>query len=726
MKRNLRSLYLKSRVTARGIIRYIYRILPISLEKKIQIKKMVIPLVSWLIDVNDERAAKSEENVVTGHVLFNNKEHARAYYRLLLSVFLQSEERITFQKLPDPYISIVVVLYNQADLTLACLRSIADNLPEKAELILIDNASTDETSMLLDRLDGAVILRNKENLHFLRACNQARDIIRGKYLVLLNNDAQLVNGSIEAAIKTIENHSSAGAVGGKIIGLDGALQEAGSIIWRDGSCLGYGRGDNPDEPEYQFVRPVDYCSGAFLVTYSELFRDMNGFDVDFAPAYYEETDYCVRLWKKGFATIYDPKAIIRHYEFGSSNGSQAESLMRKNQLLFARKHQNFLEKQYPADACNVLFARVHSRRQRVLYIDDRVPRPCYGSGFPRAASIVRELAKNYFVTIYCTDRADESWGEIYADIPENVEVMKGKNFTTIDAFLRDRLNYYDIIWVSRPHNMALVTKMRALDLIGDKIRIVYDAEALTSVREEQRSKLLGYKAAITLQEEIRLAQAANVVLAVSLAEAEEFHRHGIARCHVLGHSVTISPGTSVFKERFGFLFVGALHGVDSPNGDSLLWFTENVWPIIKKEMGESAQLYVVGYTPDRQLYEDRLPEDSQLIGTVADLAPWYNAARVLIIPTRFAAGLPMKAHDAAAHGLPMVASQLIANQLGWQHEQELLSAPFEAHEFAKACVRLYQDESLWISLRDNALLAVGRDAGEAAFSKAIMQVMHDL
>src|SRR5262249_49150232 len=156
-------------------------------------------------------------------------------------------------------------------------------------------------------------IRNSENRNFLLAVNQAALEARGRYLLLLNNDAQLLPGSLRAALDTIESEPGIGAVGGRLILFDGSLQEAGSIIWRDGSCLGYGRGDNPFASSYMFRRDVDYCSGAFLLTPLELWKKLGGFDEAFVPAYYEETDYCVRLWEHGFRVVYEPAAVLMHY-----------------------------------------------------------------------------------------------------------------------------------------------------------------------------------------------------------------------------------------------------------------------------------------------------------------------------------------------------------------------------------------------------------------------------
>src|SRR5262249_45200719 len=150
-----------------------------------------------------------------------------------------------------------------AELTLQCLRSIVDHGFDRLETIIVDNASTDETANLMNLIDGATIIRNTENRHFVLGVNQAAGQARGEFLLLLNNDAQLLPGALSSVLNTIRHDPAIGAVGGRLVMLDWSLQEAGSIVWRDGSCLGYGRGDDPFAPMYMFRRDVDYCSAAF-------------------------------------------------------------------------------------------------------------------------------------------------------------------------------------------------------------------------------------------------------------------------------------------------------------------------------------------------------------------------------------------------------------------------------------------------------------------------------
>jgi GT2 family glycosyltransferase len=302
------------------------------------------------------------------------KELLTTAYRASLHNFLCAERPLRLPRSENPEISIILVLFNRAELTLQCLRSIAEHGFERLEVIIIDNASTDETGKLLDLIDGATIIRNTENRHFVLAVNQTAREARGEFILLFNNDAQLLPGALRSALKTIRQDSRIGAVGGRLVMLDWSLQEAGSIVWRDGSCLGYGRGDDPFAPMYMFRRDVDYCSAAFLLTPRAAWQRLGGFDEAFQPAYYEDSDYCARLWEGGLRVVYDPQATILHYEFGASNMPNAIDLQLAHQKLFESRHQNWLSNHQTSDPDAILPARMkEDGNQRLLFIEDRVP-----------------------------------------------------------------------------------------------------------------------------------------------------------------------------------------------------------------------------------------------------------------------------------------------------------------------------------------------------------------
>lgn len=435
------------------------------------------------------KVIKQKNQPVLGIELGQAKQALDVVNQIALEHFLVTKTKINFPEVEHPTISIILVLYNRAELTLSCLSSIVRNSFTSLELIIVDNKSTDKTRTLLELVAGAKIIFNEENLHFLLACNQASKVATGDYLLFLNNDAQILGDSLEHAVQTIQSSPDIGAVGGKIIYPDGTLQEAGSIIWQDGTCGGYGRGDSPTAPQYMFRRSVDYCSGAFLLTPRQLFVEMGGFDESYQPAYYEETDYCVRLWRLGKKVIYEPNVAILHYEFASSSNSSFSddaiclqprlcviALMEQNHAKFMDKHGDWLSNKYPPDLSNSLFARsARDNRQRILLIADRVFDDSQG------LQIIEDLVKlDCFVTVYFLNISEEQdWHNTYAQIPREVEVMGGYGWSRLAEFLTARREYYHLVLVRNHQSLEQLNNILAKENLLGKTKIIDDSEELS-------------------------------------------------------------------------------------------------------------------------------------------------------------------------------------------------------------------------------------------------------
>ena len=321
------------------------------------------------------------------------KERFRQQARRRLSTLLNSGHRIVLSTVDNPEVTVIVVLYNGAELTCECLASLqrtGEGPPR--EIIVVDNGSTDQTRALLERIDGLRVVFNDENFHFVRAVNQAAHLARGRLLLLLNNDVAIAPRSIETAANLLTKNPHYGAVGAKLVLPDGSLQEAGSIIWSDGSCVGYGRGESPSALAVEFRREVDYCSGAFLMVRRELFERLGALDEVFAPAYYEETDLCMRIRAAGYAVVYEPTIEITHFEFGSSvTSAEALALQARNNKIFRERHPGALAAYHYPLPSSVFKARNASSGRRILVIDDRAPYPWLGAGYPRMTDLICEL-----------------------------------------------------------------------------------------------------------------------------------------------------------------------------------------------------------------------------------------------------------------------------------------------------------------------------------------------
>lgn len=648
------------------------------------------------------------------------KERLDNSARAALEKFLDSPERLQFPTAEEPRVSIVLVFFQQAHLSYRCLQSLLEFADLSYELIIVDNNSSDATARLLDKIDGAVIVRNTENMGFVKAVNQAGELASGEYMLLLNNDALIEKNTLSNALRVIDEDESVGAVGAKIKLLDGSTQEAGSIIFSDGACLGYGRGRPPSDYEYMFRRDVDYCSGAFLLFRNSSFKALGGFDLDYAPAYYEESDFCIRLQKQGLRIVYEPSAEITHYEFASSGGMEgAKKLQAEHRDVLCAKHADYLADRFANDPGNVLMARTHNNFPNILVIDDRVPYPSLGAGYPRCANILWELSKmDLNISFYPLLFPEESWDDVYKVLPNTIEVILDSGHDELQAFLEARKDFYQTVMVSRVHNMEFFNHCLSLDpdLLGDA-KIIYDAEAVSAPREILRREFVGDpltpdEQTELVDKELEQSKLAEKIVAVSANEADIFKRHGYTDTVVLGHTLASEPGSNSFTQREGLLFVGALRDEGSPNVDSLLWFLINVFPIVERAIPD-VQLHIVGDNTAASLATIHKP-NINFTGRLDSIAEMYNSCRVFIAPTRFAAGIPHKIHEAAAKGLPSVSTVLLARQLGWMDGKELLVAD-TPEDYAAKCIELYRNEQLWNKVRDAGLQAIAEDCSQETF-----------
>jgi GT2 family glycosyltransferase len=120
-------------------------------------------------------------------------------------------------------------------------------------------------------------VRNEKNLGFLKNCNHAASHARGKYIHFLNNDTEVKQGWLSSLVRLMESDGSIGLSGSKLVYPNGKLQEAGGIIWNDASGWNFGNRQNPEMPEFNYVKEVDYISGASMLVRKSLWEELGGF-----------------------------------------------------------------------------------------------------------------------------------------------------------------------------------------------------------------------------------------------------------------------------------------------------------------------------------------------------------------------------------------------------------------------------------------------------------------
>jgi GT2 family glycosyltransferase len=253
-------------------------------------------------------------------------------------------------------VSIVIPNFNGLPLLQGCLRSLSESLPTgwDIEAIVVDDASTDgsadRVAELVGRYSFARLLRNDSNGGFLVSASRGATEARGEFLVFLNNDTVVLPRWLEPLIKAFHTHPDAGVVGGRLLYPDGRLQEAGGIVFRDGSAAKFGYGElDADGPSYTFQRDVDYVSGALLATPRALFEQLGGLDPAYGFGYFEDTDYCLRARQAGRRVLYQPASVIVHVEGGTAGVDLSAGAKRhqvENEAVFRERWQEVL-RDYP-------------------------------------------------------------------------------------------------------------------------------------------------------------------------------------------------------------------------------------------------------------------------------------------------------------------------------------------------------------------------------------------
>jgi GT2 family glycosyltransferase len=483
-------------------------------------------------EVNGAFASQEPGDVTSDNFSTRGKEAWNSVGSARLSALLEAKTRIALPYAADCCISIIVVLYGKAHLGLLCIESILRNSDVPHELILVDNKSTDRTGEVLERLDGVEIIRNAENLGFGYACAQGAERARGEFLCFLNNDALLQAGSLSAVLADFREDQSIGAIGGKILLADGRLQEAGSMVWSDGSAWGYGRGDDPDLPRFNFRRPVDYSSGAFLFSPRSLFLELGGFDARFSPAYYEDTDYCFKVWDRGLKVIYEPRAAVRHYESASVESEEnAKDSIARHQAEFFDKWQERLNQHLPRAGEHIPYARFAqwSGRARILYLVEFDTKSMNDSKV--SDSVIEQLVREgHHVTVASTSQTIREFKNAN---PSN-DIEHADYTGSAHYVFRELLSQYDAVWISGRQGMRNFL-LHIRDMVETIPTIIYNASDVAKEPEAiaKRAADVTDERAGRRDQDLLFCSAADVVLVASEADKQFLSEKGMSDVRVL-------------------------------------------------------------------------------------------------------------------------------------------------------------------------------------------------
>lgn len=622
-----------------------------------------------------------------------------------------------------PEVTIIILAYNKFRMTLDCLKSIEKNVSRDIsyEVILVDNASTD-TMHLLKGIDGLRYLYSETNRGFVGGCNYAAAFAKGKYIVFLNNDTFVCPNWLEGLYNTLDGDEGIGLVGSKLLYPDGTLQESGGIILNDGSGYNFGKHDNADDYKYNYVRDVDYCSGASIILRRSLFEELGGFDELYAPAYYEDTDLCFKIRQRGLRVVYQPTSAAYHIE-GATAGISVSGGFKKYQAInhakFLKRWKTILQVDHQApNSDGVYIGRNRKGRNRVLIIDEYIPKPDRDSGSVRMTHLIECLQEMDYQVTFMPDSLAWEDGYTASLQQKGVEVI----YAPFDfpCFAEDYGRFFDIVILSRPRVASYY--INHVEAYFVNAVIVYDTVDLHYLRTKRQAEYSDERDSLILESsrlqivESHLISRCDATFLVSDKEIPILYGDGLCtdeHLTVVSNIHLIDEGAykSSFKDREDITFVGSF--VHPPNCDAIRWFVNDIFPKIKKELPK-LRLNIVGPSMPEALESDIKNVRGVVIrGYITDeeLHNLLKRSRLFVAPLRYGAGVKGKIGQAIEYGVPVISTNVGAEGMHLENGESVVIAD-NAEDFFKAVVDLYNDRRTWDIMQKNA-----RQTLEEYFSK---------
>jgi GT2 family glycosyltransferase len=604
-----------------------------------------------------------------------------------------------------PLVSIIVPTYGKLALTATCLRSIAQYKPQiPIEVIAVEDCSGDAEINLLAAVPGLRYEANRRNLGFTLSCNHAAGFARGEFIHFLNNDTQVQEGWLDAMLRTFRSQSRVGLVGSKLIYPDGRLQEAGGIVWQDGSVWNFGCLCNPDLPTFNYMRETDYCSGASILIRRELFFALDCFDECYAPAYYEDADLAFKVRKAGYKVIYQPASIVIHYE-GVSNGTDTcrgiKAHQISNQKKFYERWKSELSHFHFRNGEALFVARDRARDKCcVLVIDHCIPQPDRDAGSRSMMHIIEALVNAGFnIKFWPHDQwRDPQYTSCLQSM--GIEVFYSNEFTSnFKSWIRNNGRYIDYVLLSRPD--VAIDFIDALRKHSDA-KLLYYGHDIHHLRLRLRAELQGASRQAIAEAnrmenlERRVWSKVDVIYYPSDQETtyvKTASPHYRARTIPLfGFRSFSPPDEADLLKRRDILFVAGFG--HEPNEDAALWFTEKIFPTILQRL-PNVRLWLVGSNPTEKIRNLTVNPSIEVTGFVTDeqLAAHYATARVAIAPLRYGAGMKGKVVEAMRFGVPIVTTPFGVQ--GMKEMEDTLPVHSDPAIFGEAVLTLLSDDAFW-------------------------------
>lgn len=615
-----------------------------------------------------------------------------------------------------PSVSVQIVQWGKTDLTVRAVDALRRTEFEgRVEILVYDNASPGGPGPIADD-DGVTLFRGDANLGFGPAHDLLAERARGDLLFILNNDTVVAPTAIPRLVERYLSDQRIAAVTPLYRDFDGRVLEMGAFLGGDASGWQLFRGAaHPPGGTGRMPFRVTYGSAAGLLVERRTFLDLDGFDDRFAPAYYEDTDLALRLAERGRTVVVEPRAVVFHYEGGTS-GRDLHQGPKTHQLLhrtvFYRRWRETIGSRPAASfrqALNDLFQPVDGLR--ILWVSPHLPRPDKEAGHARIVRMLRDLRGDGHAVVlwaeHCNDpgrygRMLEEMGVPWFgrsrgprwSLRPRVEPLSdlGELLGSVD---------WDAVVISFPELAS-----RMLPLVRSRrpeSAVIVDDVDLHFVRQE-RAEEMGLELSHTVPKDVEVGvyAASDGVITASDEESAALETE-LPLLPTFSVTVDVpAPVEHPTEARDRVLFLGNFG--HAPNVDAVQWWVEEIAPLLAARAGRDIPLRVVG-AGQAALVEQLDPNARRrldLAGWVEDLTPEFGRARVFVAPLRYGAGTKGKILAALAHGVPVVTTTVGAEGNA-SYIRDALVVCDGADETAAAVAALLEDDSRWERARRRSI-----------------------
>lgn len=351
---------------------------------------------------------------------------------------------------------------------------------------------------------------------------------------------------------------------------------------------------------------------------------------------------------------------------------------------------------------------------KILLVDDRVPDPHFGAGFPRAYRLLMSLLQLGHKIVFLPT-LKQSIREL------DLNLLSSYGITVVDEVEKLKDHSIEVVIMSRPHNVHYY--MPPIRKILPNAKYIYDTEALWFRRYDIQMEITGKLPSWAYRyDEIGLARQVDLCFVVNDEEKSILEANGVKKVIKLAHALEINRNGASFEDRKDLLVVGGKLEEDSTNEDALWWYLENCWASVWQEL--NCQMNVTGAVYTSRLHNNTFGHVN-LMGHVNDLMPLYQGQKAFVAATRFSTGIPWKVHEAMANGIPCVISRLLAKQLCLEDDVEAMVCD-TPQDFIEKTVKLYQNKDIWENMREKAFAYMDRDCNIEDFKEIIRSSLEGL